>query len=137
MKIVAHLNFNGQCEAAMKFYETTLGGKITFMMKFADFPGGGGPPGMGDRIGHSTLTVGDQTIHGADSMPDGYKKPQGFGVALNLSDPAQADRIFTAFAEKGTVGMPIQETFWAQRFGMVTDEFGTPWMINCEKGEQA
>ena len=69
----------------------------------------------------------------SDAPPDHYRKPQGFSVSLNLSDPAEAERIFQALAENGTVQMPLQQTFWAARFGMLIDQFGIPWMINCDQ----
>ena len=69
---------------------------------------------------------------GSDAPPQYYKKPQGFSVSLGLKDPAKAESIFKALSEKGAVEMPLQQTFWAKRFGMCTDQFGIPWMINCE-----
>jgi len=68
----------------------------------------------------------------SDSPPEDYEKPQGFSVSLSIDDPAEA-RIFQALAEKGAVRLPLQQTFWAARFGMLADQFGIPWMINCEK----
>ena len=70
---------------------------------------------------------------GSDTPPDDYEKPRGFSVTLQIKTPEEADRVFQALAESGTVKMPIQETFWATRFGMLVDKFGIPWMINCEK----
>jgi PhnB protein len=72
---------------------------------------------------------------GSDAPPERYEKPQGFFVSLGIKEPAEAERVFHALSEKGTVLMPIGETFWAMRFGMVVDQFGIPWMINCEKAE--
>jgi len=72
-------------------------------------------------------------LQGADAPPGQYQKPQGFSVMLNIDDAAEADRIFHTLAEKGDVQLPIQETFWARRFGMLVDQFGTPWTINCGK----
>ena len=72
----------------------------------------------------------------SDAPPGGQAKPQGFSVSVSVDDPAEADRIYNALAEGATaVTMPIQETFWARRFGMLTDGFGIPWMVNCEKDE--
>jgi PhnB protein len=79
-----------------------------------------------------TLTIGDQILQGADA-PGEHQKAQGISIALSLSDDAKAEQIFAGLAEGGKVSMPMQETFWAKRFGMVTDRFGIPWMINCEK----
>ena len=70
---------------------------------------------------------------GSDAPPEYYEKPQGFSVTLGIDTPAEAERIFNTLAEKGTVRMPLEETFLAVRFGMLIDQFGIPWMINCEK----
>jgi PhnB protein len=70
---------------------------------------------------------------GSDSPLDRFEKMQGFSVTLNIKEPKDAERVFDALAEGGTVRMPLEETFWAVKFGMLTDRFGTPWMINCEK----
>jgi len=134
MQLNPYLHFNGQCEDAFKFYETCLGGKITFMMPHEGTPVADQVPAeWGKKILHATLNIGEDVLLGADSPPDHYQKPQGFSVSISTNDPAEADRVFNALAENGTVPMPIQETFWAVRFGMVTDRFGIPWMINCGK----
>jgi PhnB protein len=77
--------------------------------------------------------VGDKVLMGSDAPPGRQEDMKGFSVTLGIDDPKDAERIFHALAENGTVRMPIQETFWAVRFGMLVDRFGTPWMINCEK----
>jgi PhnB protein len=77
--------------------------------------------------------VGDQVLNGSDTAPAAYLKPQGFTVAIGMKDVAEAERVFAALSEGGAVQMPLQETFWAHRFGYLVDRFGTPWMINCEK----
>ena len=134
MQLNPYLAFNGQCETAFKFYEQCLGGKITFMLTYGDSPMAAQTPPEGrNRILHASLAVGDTTLAGADAPPDHYRKPQGFCVTLNLKNPAEADRIFHALAENGTVQMPLQPTFWADSFGMLIDRFGIPWMINCGK----
>ncbi|MBV8843440.1 MAG: VOC family protein [Bryobacterales bacterium] len=136
MQINPHLNFNGDCEAAFKLYEKALGGKTSFMMTYGESPAAEHMPlGFGKKIMHATFTTGDQTFYGADAPPDRYHKPAGFAVSIDLKDPAEADRIFAALSDGGTVQMPIQETFWASRFGMLVDQFGIPWMVNCGKPE--
>jgi PhnB protein len=90
------------------------------------------PPEWLNKIMHVTLKVGDSVLMGSDAPPDRYKKPEGFTVNIALSDVAEAERIFHALSENGTVGMPIQQTFWAERWGMLTDQYGIPWMVNCE-----
>lgn len=85
------------------------------------------------KISHATFAHADFTIHGSDALPGRYQKPQGFALQLNLGDPIEAERIFKELAAGGTVQQPLEETFWALRFGMVVDQFGIPWLINCEK----
>jgi len=132
MRLNPYLLFNGECEAAFRFYERTLGGKITMMMSFGDSPAADQVPAdWRTKILHVTLTVGDQVLQGSDAPPDRYQKPDGFSVSVNVSNVKEAERIFKALAENGTVLMELQETFWARRFGMLVDRFGTPWMINC------
>ncbi|MGH9355155.1 MAG: VOC family protein [Terriglobia bacterium] len=133
MQMNPYLTFNGGCEAAFKFYEQCLGGKIEAMMTHAGTPAAEHvPPEWRTKILHARLIVGDEVLMGSDAPPEHYEKPQGFSVSLQIKDPADAERIFHALAENGKVQMPLQKTFWAARFGMLVDRFGTPWMINCE-----
>ena len=135
MQLQPYLNFNGQCEEAFRFYEQCLGGQIMMMQTHGDSPiANEVPTEWHRRILHARLVVGDAVLMGSDSPPEHYARPQGLYVSLNVDSPADADRIFNAFAENGTVMMPIQQTFWAVRFGMLVDRFGTPWMINCDQG---
>jgi len=136
MQLNAYLNFNGQCEEAFRFYERLLGGKIEMMMSFGDSPMADQVPAeWRKKVMHARLVVGGNTIMGSDAPPDRFQKPQGFSVSLSVEKPAEAERMFAALAEKGNVQMPIQETFWALRFGSVTDRFGIPWMVNCERAD--
>lgn len=134
MQLNPYLIFDGTCETAFRFYEQALGGRIAAMMTYAETPmAEQTPPDMRGRIVHARLVVGDTVLMGSDAPAERYEKPQGFSVALGIGEPEEAERVFAALAAGGTVTMPIQETFWARRFGMLTDRFGTPWMINCEK----
>lgn len=136
MKVRPYLTFNGQCEAAFKFYEQVLGGKITFSMTWAEMPGADQfPPESHKLIMHTTLSVGDETLMGADAPPDRYQEPKGINVSLHVKDIAEGERIFNAFSENGKVTMPFQQTFWSPGFGMCVDKFGIPWMVNCEQAE--
>jgi PhnB protein len=133
MQLVTYLNFNGQCEAAFKFYESCLRGKIQTMATFGSTPYGTEmPAALRDKIMHAQLTVGDQVLMGSDGQSDEPVGSNGFSVAVVVKDPAEADRIFAALSKNGAVSMPIQETFFSARFGMFTDQFGVPWMVNCE-----
>ncbi len=136
MKLNPHISlaFNGQCEAAFRFYEQCLNGTIAFMLTWGDSPmSAGAPPGWNAKIAHATLKIGDTVITGSDVAPAGYQQPKGFEVVLQMDDPVAAERVFQALAEKGTIAMPLQETFWASRFGVLVDQFGIPWSINCER----
>lgn len=134
MQINPYLNFNGQCDAAFKFYEQCLGGKIVAKFTYGDTPAAEHVSAESrDRIMHVRLVVGDAVLMGSDSPPEMFEAMKGLYVSLQIESPQEAERIFHALAEGGAVVMPIEETFWAVRFGMVVDRFGTPWMINCEK----
>ena len=134
MQLNPHLNFNGECEAAFKFYEQVLGGEITFAMTWGEMPGADQVPEETHKlIMHTSLCVGDQVLMGADSPPDRYEKPKGITVSVSLKDIAECERIFNALAENGNVTMPFAKTFWSIGFGMCVDRFGIPWMVNCEQ----
>jgi PhnB protein len=136
MQLNPYLLFNGQCEAAFKFYEQCLGGKIEAMITHAGTPAEKQVPReWRDKILHARLIIGDEVLMGSDAPPERYEQPKGFSVSLQIDKPADAERIFHALTEKGTVRMPLEETFWAYRFGMLVDRFGIPWMINCEKAQ--
>ncbi|OLB36544.1 MAG: hypothetical protein AUH11_10750 [Acidobacteria bacterium 13_2_20CM_57_17] len=134
MRLTPNLTFGGQCEAAFKFYERCLGGKITFMLTYGKSPMAQQvPPEWRAKIVHATLTVGDNVLMGSDAVPDQYEQPKGFAVMLGIDDPGEAERIFRSLAENGTVQIPLQKTFWSVRFGVVVDQFRIPWAINCEQ----
>ena len=134
MQLIPYLNFNGNCEEAFKFYETCLGGKITAMFTHEGTPAAEHVSAEWQKkIMHARLVVGDAVLMGSDSPPEYFEEQKGMYVSLMIADPAEAERIFKALAEGATVRMPIGETFWATRFGMLVDRFGTPWMINCQK----
>lgn len=133
MQLTPYLNFNGQCEAAFRFYEKCLGGTIIAMLAYGSSPmSDQTPPEWRDKIMHARLTVGEATLMGSDAPPGRYEETKGMTVALNADTADEAERVFHALSENGTVQMPIQSTFWATRFGMLVDQFGTPWMINFE-----
>ena len=134
MRSNPYLLFNGQCETAFKFYAQCLGGKIEMMLTHAGTPAETQVPAeWRDKILHARLTVGEDVLMGSDAPPGRYEAPKGFSVNLQVKDPAEAERVFHALAKDGAVQMPIQQTFWAARFGMVVDRFGIPWMVNCEQ----
>jgi PhnB protein len=133
MELSTYLHFNGDCEAAFKFYEQCTGGKIETMLRHEGMPGAEQVPAeWRSKIMHARMKIGEQWLMASDSPPEHYSVPQGFSVSLSLKDVKQGERIFHALAEGGKIVMPFQKTFWAAGFGMVTDRFGVPWMLNCE-----
>jgi PhnB protein len=134
MSINTYLFFNGNCEEAFKFYEKVLGGKIQDMLPHAGTPAESFvPPEWRDKIMHASMKIGDDLLMASDAPPQ-FKAPmQGFSVSVQFKDTREAERAFKALSEGGTVKMPLEETFWAARFGMLVDRFGTPWMVNCDK----
>ena len=138
MQMNNYLYFNGNCEAAFKFYEKCLGGKIEALITHEGTPAEKSVPAeWAKKILHARLVAGDAVLMASDAPPEHYSKPQGFSININVAEPAEAERLFKALSEGGEVIMSLAETFWAVRFGMFTDKFGIPWMVNCEKAQQA
>ena len=134
MHFQTYLIFNGNCAQAMRYYERVLGGKLDAMMKMGDGPDGACehmPPGSEGRIMHACLNVDGALLMASDSMVgQPYEGMKGFGVPLVFPTVQEAKRVYNALADGGTVMMPMDKTFWAEAFGVVTDRFGTPWMVN-------
>lgn len=134
MQLNSYLMFNGNCEAAFKFYGQCLGGKITMMMTHKEAPSVEDvPPELYDKIMHACLELEARLLMGFDCPPGYFETPQGFYVQISVPEVVEAERIFHAIAENGKVKMAIAQTFWSSRFGMLIDQFGTPWMVNCEQ----
>jgi PhnB protein len=135
MNINTYLHFNGNCEEALKFYEKALGMKTAFMMRYGDAPKGEEcSQQLASKIMHGRIVAGNNVIMASDCPPDRYHPQAGFSISVNVETPAEADKYFNALADGAkAVIMPIEETFWAQRFGMLVDKFGVSWMVNCEK----
>ena len=127
-----YVSYDGNCEAAFKFYEKALGAKIEMLMRNEEAPPEmPSPPERKKKIMHGRVSIDGQTLMGSDSPPDHFHKPQGFSVSLTVSDPAAAERKFKALLEGGSIMMPFGKTFFSRGFGMGTDQFGIPWMIYC------
>jgi PhnB protein len=135
MMINTYLVFDGRCEEAFQTYAKVLNGAVKTLIRHGDTPAAQFvSPNWHSKVMHSEVALGNGgMLMGSDAPPDRYQPMGGFSVSIQVDQPAEAERIYNALAEGGKLTMPIQETFWAQRFGMVTDRFGTPWMINCMK----
>ena len=134
MKIYPYVHFDGQCREAFEFYAATLGGRITISMTYGEAPTEMHcPEEMKHRIMHTCVVAGDGVLMGPDDAGPGYEGVKGAALSFHAAAPAEAERVFTALGKGGTVRMGLTETFWAHRFGMLTDRFGTPWMVSCDK----
>jgi PhnB protein len=138
MKLVPILSFQGDCEEAFKFYERCLGAQPGAMFRYGGSPMAGQvPPDWADKVMHANLTIGNQLLQASDVLPAQYETPKGFSLSLQIKSADDAERVFGNLADNGTVMLPLQKTFWAERFGMVVDRFGVPWLINCEGADSA
>ena len=132
MQINPYLFYNSNCEAAFKFYEKVLGGKIEMMLRNEEAPESmPAPPERKKQIMHARISINGEVLMASDAPPDHFHKPQGFAVSLTVNDPTEAERKFKALSEGGNVTMPFGKTFFSKGFGMCIDQFGIPWMVNC------
>jgi PhnB protein len=132
MQLNPYLNFDGQCEAAFRWYAEVLGGTITDLNTFRGTPAAEHVPAdMQDKVMHASMKIGAGVLMGSDSPPGHHEPPQGTYVALHVEAAAEGKRLFDALAAGGTIRMPFEKTFWSEGFGMLVDRYGTPWMINC------
>ena len=124
--------FDGDCEQAMRFYESVFRTSVEMMMYESETPNAKPlPAGKKGAVVHARLPLYGGALMASDWMVDRpYEKKQGFYVSLICPDLKEARRIFDAFADGGQVNMPFEKTFWSEGFGMVIDRFGTPWMVN-------
>jgi PhnB protein len=132
MQINPYLFYDSNCEAAFKYYEKVLGGKIEMMLRNEEAPEPmPGPSGREKKIMHARISIDGEVLMASDAPPDHFNKPQGFAVSLTFDDPAEGERKFKALSEGGSVNMPFGKTFFSKGFGMCIDQFGIPWMVNC------
>jgi PhnB protein len=132
MQVSPYLFYNGNCEAAFKFYEKVLGGKIEVMMTHEAAPESmPTPPEWKNKIMHGRISIDGQVIMASDAPPGHFHQPQGFSISLTVADPVDAENTFKTLAEGGSINMPFSKTFFARGFGMCVDQFGIPWMVNC------
>lgn len=130
-----YLNFEGTAEKAFLFYKSIFGGEFSAFSRFGEMPGEAPfPPEFSERILHVSLPVGEHCVlMGSDCPPD-FKGIAGnlFNVSISIDDRKEASRLFHALSEGGEIIMPLEDTFWNAYFGMVRDQFGVQWMVNCD-----
>lgn len=134
MEPAIYLTFNGNCLEAMTSYAEILGGKITGVFRNADAPDPQSRmPGGDDMVMNMAMKLGSVLVMASDAPEGHYQAPQGFSVSVAPANRAEFDRVFGALAKDArSMMMAPEETFWAERFAMFTDRFGTPWMVNFE-----
>jgi len=132
MKMYTYVNFAGKCAEAFRFYEQHLGGTITMLMTHGQAPDQSNvKPDWKDAVLHARISIGGTELMGAD-IPNAQPMRSSY-LSLNVESDAEAERIFSALSDGGEVFMPIQETFFATRFGQLRDRFGLNWMIIHER----
>ena len=132
-----YLSFEGHCEQALEFYRKAIGAEVTTLLRYKDSPDPGmRSPGSDDKVLHAALRIGETTVFASDGHCKGQSNFQGISLALTAPDAADAERLFTALAEGGKVGLPLTKTFFSPSFAMVTDRFGVSWMIQAAPSAQ-
>lgn len=133
MQLSPYLSFKGNCEEAFLSYAECFGGQVGEIFRYGGSPMADQVPGDWDtKVMHGSVTLGTLVLMGADVAPNQYEAPKGFSVSVHLNDVAEAERIFQHLSQAGQVVMPMEKTFWAERFGMLVDRFGIPWTVNCD-----
>jgi PhnB protein len=134
MQVQPYLFFDGRCDEALEFYKKAIGAKVDMLMRFKDAPDQSMiSPGSHDKVMHAAVHIGDTQVLMSDGRCLGKPNFQGFALTITAPDAAEGERRFNALGEGGQVQMPLAETFFAARFGMVADKFGVGWMILVEK----
>src|SRR5437762_8368266 len=133
MQLTPYLFFDGRCEEALEFYKKALGAKVTMLMRNKESPQPPPPeharPGTEDKVMHCEVQIGDVSFMASDGFASGNPTFKGFSLSLTYTDAKKLDQAFAALGEKGKIDMPLGQTFWSPRFGMLTDRFGVQWML--------
>jgi PhnB protein len=134
LKVTTSLHFAGDCASAFHLYAQCLGGKVDFVLSWGESPMAAEVPAeWHEKICYARVAFGNDTLVGGDLQPSQYQRPQGFSVLLAIPDNGEIDRIFSELAQGGDVRMPLQKTFWSERYGNLVDRFGIPWELNYER----
>jgi len=133
MSVQPYLFFGGRCEEALEFYRSALGAEVEMLSRFKDAPDPAmAQPGMEEKVMHASFRIGETILMASDGRCEGEPRFEGFSLSIVVPDEAAAERAFNALAEGGKVEMPLTETFWAPKFGMLEDRFGVGWMISVQ-----
>jgi PhnB protein len=138
MQVTPYLCFEGRCEEALQFYAAAVGAKTEALMRFREAPPTEGSSGgcgemptsvTGDKVMHASLRIGDSVLMASDGRCTGNARFEGIALTIEARDDAHAEQLFTALSDGGKVEMPLAQTFFASRFGMLADRFGVGWMV--------
>ena len=136
MKLDVYLNYGGNCEQAFRFYEQHLGGKITMMMRHGEQPNAGNvPANWRNAVLHARIEFGKTVLMGADIPPDRFQPMRSAYLTLTADSAEQAELLYALLTDSGQIFMKMEETFFASRFAMLRDKFGTSWMLLHERPE--
>ena len=132
MKVQAYITFGGRCEEALEFYKKSIDAEVTSLMRWKESPDAvmKPPPGFEEKIMNAAFRIGETQLMADDGMSSKQTEIKGMSLVIEVADDAEAKRFFTALGEGGNVTMPLMKTFWTSSFGMLTDKFGVPWMVN-------
>jgi PhnB protein len=137
MKLYTYLNYGGNCRQAFEFYAAHLGGRITAVTTHGEGPAADrGPAEWRDAVLHARMELGETILLGADIPPDRFQPMRSAYLTLMLDSDEEADRIYGLLTEGGQIFMPMEETFFARRFAMLRDRFGTSWMLLHERARR-
>jgi PhnB protein len=138
MQLRTFLNYGGNCEQALRFYEQQLGGRITMLMRRSEQPDQPATwPGWQDSIQYAIMDLGDTQLMASDVPPDRFQPMRSVYLSLTVESVAEAERVWALLSDGGEIYMPMEETFFGQRFGQLRDQFGTSWMVMCLKPQSA
>ena len=132
MQLITYVTFTGNCEEALNFYKKVLDGEILQISHMGD-----GqmevPEILKDKVMHARLKIGENVLYMSDTFdPASLKQGNNISLSLETEDTTKLEKLFNNLSEGGTVKMPLEDTFWGARFGMLTDKFGIHWMLNCQ-----
>jgi PhnB protein len=117
MRVESYVYFQGRCDEALEFYRAAIGADATVFARFED------------KVAHAVLNIGDTTVLASDGQGESQPDFSGFSLSLTVSDDGEAERLFAALSDGGTVQVPMAPTPFASRLGLVADKFGVPWMV--------
>ena len=134
MKVQAYISFAGRCEEALEFYKKSVGAEVTGLTRWKENPDKTMklPPGHEEKVMNAAFRIGETQLMADDGMGGMTPEFKGMTLAIEASDDGEAKRVFGALSEGGVITMPLTKTFWTSCFGMLTDKFGVPWMVNVE-----